>query len=151
MLLETETRRRPIHPETFVNLLSSLAGQNKSSFNCASNGWWTVIMIRFRPTRPGEGQRPNAEEAQAIFRLGYLIAGGEEVYWARPFITYGCCPVISPLTMDMNATGMVMHFTEERLPNYSVITPIINGGIILADAPPRHTRSYGSAGRTRPA
>ncbi len=70
---------------------------------------------------------PNAEEAQAIFRLGCLIAGSEAAYRARPFLTYSCTPLISPLTLDVDSTEMLMHFAEEQLPNSTIIVP--NAGL----------------------
>jgi trimethylamine--corrinoid protein Co-methyltransferase len=38
-----------------------------------------------------------------------------------------CCPLISPLTLDVDSTEMLMYFTEEQLPNYTYIVP--NGGV----------------------
>ena len=78
-------------------------------------------LSRFYPAlknclKPVMGSAPKREEAEAIFRLGCLIAGSEDAYRARPFITYGCSPVISPLTMDVDSTEMLMHFVEEQLP-----------------------------------
>lgn len=85
-------------------------------------------LSRFYPAlrncvKPVTGSAPNAEEAHDIFRLGCLIAGGEDTYRERPFITYISCPVVSPLTLDAEPTEMLLHFTEQELPAYSVITP----------------------------
>jgi len=89
-------------------------------------------LSRFYPAlknclKPVTCSAPNAEEADKVFRLGCLIAGSEEAYRARPFITYMCCPLISPLTMDVGSTEMLMHFTEEQLPSYTYIVP--NAGV----------------------
>jgi trimethylamine--corrinoid protein Co-methyltransferase len=85
-------------------------------------------LSRFYPAlknclKPVTGSAPNAEEAETVFRLGCLIAGSEEAYRARPFMTYLCCPIISPLTMDVDSTEMIMHFAEEQLPHHTVTTP----------------------------
>jgi len=77
--------------------------------------------------KPVTGSAPNAQEARDVFELGCRIAGGEEAYRRRPFITYICCPVVSPLTMDVDSTEMLMHFTEEGLPTYTAFTP--NAGL----------------------
>jgi trimethylamine--corrinoid protein Co-methyltransferase len=70
---------------------------------------------------------PNAEEAEAILRLGSLVAGGEAAYRKRPFMAYMACPLISPLTLDVDSTEMVIHFTQEQLPNYTYVVP--NAGV----------------------
>jgi trimethylamine--corrinoid protein Co-methyltransferase len=70
---------------------------------------------------------PDAAEAEAILRLGSLVAGGEEAYRDRPFMAYMCCPLISPLTMDVASTEMVIHFTQQQLPNYTYVVP--NAGV----------------------
>ena len=89
-------------------------------------------LSRFYPTlknclKPVTGSAPNLGEASKIFRLGCLIAGSERAYRERPFITYICCPLISPLTLDAQGTEALIHFTEERLPNYTVNAP--NAGV----------------------
>jgi trimethylamine--corrinoid protein Co-methyltransferase len=42
-------------------------------------------------------------------------------------MAYMCCPLISPLTMDVASTEMVIHFTQEQLPNYTYVVP--NAGV----------------------
>ena len=69
----------------------------------------------------------NAEDAEKILRLGALIAGSEAAYRERPFVTGHFCPVVSPLTMDVDSTEMLIYFTERQLPNYATIVP--NGGM----------------------
>jgi len=78
-------------------------------------------------TKPVTGSAPNATEAKAIYELGCLIAGGESAYRERPFITYICCPVASPLTMDVDSTEMLMTFVEQGLPCYTAFPP--NAGL----------------------
>jgi len=73
--------------------------------------------------KPVACSAPGPEEARAIHRLGVLIAGGEEAYRERPFITYLPCPLVSPLTFDISSTEMFMHFAEQQLPMYSVTAP----------------------------
>jgi trimethylamine--corrinoid protein Co-methyltransferase len=89
-------------------------------------------LSRFYPAvknclKPVTCSAPNLEEAAQIFHLGCLVAGSEEAYRARPFMAYMCCPVISPLTMDVDSTEMLMHFAEEQLPSYTYIVP--NAGV----------------------
>jgi trimethylamine--corrinoid protein Co-methyltransferase len=56
-------------------------------------------------------------------KLGVLIAGSEAAFWERPFVTFGYCPVISPLTMDVESTEKLLHFTELGIPCYGVVAP----------------------------
>ncbi len=37
---------------------------------------------------------------RAVMQLLYTLAGSEEAYRQRPFVTHHYCPVVSPLTMD---------------------------------------------------
>jgi trimethylamine---corrinoid protein Co-methyltransferase len=67
------------------------------------------------------------DDAQKILRFGYMVAGGEAAYRARPFITHHYCPVVSPLTMDFDSTEMLLFFTEQGLPCYPTIVP--NAGL----------------------
>ncbi|MBM3127501.1 MAG: trimethylamine methyltransferase [Chloroflexi bacterium] len=69
----------------------------------------------------------NAEDAEKILRMGALVAGSDDAYRARPFITGHFCPVVAPLTMDVDSTEMLIYFTERQLPNYATIVP--NGGM----------------------
>lgn len=73
--------------------------------------------------KPVACSAPDAGEAQNIYRLGTLTAGSEAAYRERPFITYFCCPTVSPLTFDVDSTGMLMHFAEQGLPNMAISTP----------------------------
>ncbi|MBL8702386.1 MAG: trimethylamine methyltransferase family protein [Alphaproteobacteria bacterium] len=66
-------------------------------------------------------------EARQIVELGAAVAGSEAAFRARPFITFGYCSIVDPLTMDFDSTEMLMHFAEEGLQAYGTIAPI--GGI----------------------
>lgn len=67
------------------------------------------------------------EDAHKILRFGFLAAGSEAAYRARPFITHHYCPVVSPLTMDFDSTEMLLFFSEQGLPCYPTIVP--NAGL----------------------
>lgn len=73
--------------------------------------------------KPVLGSAPNTEEAMDILRLGILVAGNEDNYRARPFLTYGVCPVISPLLLDNDSTEMMMLFAEQQLPCSIILAP----------------------------
>ena len=69
----------------------------------------------------------DVREARQILELGALVAGGEAAFRSRPFITFGYCSIVSPLTMDFDSTEMLMYYADNRLPAYGTIAPI--GGI----------------------
>ena len=66
-------------------------------------------------------------EARQVIKLGSEIAGSEKRFRERPFITFGYCAIVSPLTMDFDSTEMLMFFAENGLPAYGTLAPI--GGI----------------------
>lgn len=66
-------------------------------------------------------------EAEQVLKLGSLIAGSRESFMERPFITFGYCSIVSPLTMDFDSTEMLMFYAEEGVPAYGTIAPI--GGL----------------------
>jgi len=66
-------------------------------------------------------------DAQSVLKLGHLIAGSEETFFERPFITFHFCPIVSPLTMDYASTEMLIFFTGKKLPVYPSIVP--NAGL----------------------
>jgi trimethylamine--corrinoid protein Co-methyltransferase len=76
--------------------------------------------------KPVRGSGP-AADAEKILRLCYLIAGSEAAYREHPFVTHHYCPVVSPLTMDVDSTENLIYFTERHLPGYSSIVP--NAGL----------------------
>ncbi len=66
-------------------------------------------------------------EAEQILKLGALIAGSEAAYLERPFITFGHCAIVPPLTMDFDSTEMLMWCAERGLPHYGTVVP--NAGL----------------------
>ena len=67
------------------------------------------------------------EDAGRTLRLGVLVAGSEAAYRERPFITHHTCPVVSPLTFDMDSTEMLLYYVERGYPYYGSIVP--NAGL----------------------
>jgi trimethylamine--corrinoid protein Co-methyltransferase len=89
-------------------------------------------LARFYPglkncLKPVRGNTPNLEELGKVLRLGGLIAGSEERYKERPFITHHFCNVVSPLTMDVASTEMMMFLVEKGFPCFGSIVP--NAGL----------------------
>ena len=66
-------------------------------------------------------------EARQILKLGELIAGSHEAFRERPFINFGYCAIVSPLTMDYDSTEMLMYFAEQGITAYGTIAPM--GGL----------------------
>jgi trimethylamine--corrinoid protein Co-methyltransferase len=77
--------------------------------------------------KPVRGSAPSMDEIDRVLHLGGLIAGSEAAFWERPFVTFQYCPLISPLTMDVNSTEKLIHFTERGIPSYGVVAP--NAGV----------------------
>jgi trimethylamine--corrinoid protein Co-methyltransferase len=77
--------------------------------------------------KPIRSTSVDPDDAQKVLRLGSLIAGSDQAYLERPFITNHFCPVVSPLTMDYDSTEMLIFFVERGLPVYPSIVP--NGGL----------------------
>ncbi|MGB5067811.1 MAG: trimethylamine methyltransferase family protein [Albidovulum sp.] len=69
----------------------------------------------------------NTQEAQQILKLGELIAGSPEAFWERPFINFGYCSIVTPLTMDFDSTENLMFFAENGVTAYGTVAPM--GGI----------------------
>lgn len=69
----------------------------------------------------------SAEDVRQILQLGILAAGSEAAYRARPFITHHYCPIVSPLTFDLDSTDELVFACEENLPSYATMVP--NGGM----------------------
>jgi trimethylamine--corrinoid protein Co-methyltransferase len=69
----------------------------------------------------------DVREAHQILKLGALVAGSEDAFRSRSFITFGYCSIVSPLTMDFDSTEMLMFYADNKLPAYGTIAPI--GGI----------------------
>lgn len=66
-------------------------------------------------------------EAKQVIRLGEIIAGSPEAFWERPFINFGYCAMVSPLTMDFDSTDTLMYFAENGITAYGTIAPM--GGL----------------------
>lgn len=69
----------------------------------------------------------SAADVRQILELGMLAAGSEESYRARPFITHHYCPIVSPLTFDLDSTDELIFACEQNLPSYATMVP--NGGM----------------------
>jgi trimethylamine--corrinoid protein Co-methyltransferase len=69
----------------------------------------------------------DVREAEQVLRLGELIAGSKEAFWERPFINFGYCSIVSPLTMDYDSTEMLMYYAENGITAYGTIAPM--GGL----------------------
>jgi len=74
-------------------------------------------------TKPVRVSAPSLAEAEAIYRIGALVAGSEAAFWARPFVTFQVCSLVSPLTMDVESTEKLLRYTERGIPNYGVVVP----------------------------
>jgi len=66
-------------------------------------------------------------EAKQVIKLGELIAGSTEAFWERPFINFGYCAAVSPLTLDFDSTDTMMYFAENGITAYGTIAPM--GGL----------------------
>jgi len=66
-------------------------------------------------------------EARQVLKLGELIAGCKEAYLERPFINFGYCSIVSPLTMDFDSTETLMFFAENDITAYGTVAPM--GGL----------------------
>jgi trimethylamine--corrinoid protein Co-methyltransferase len=73
--------------------------------------------------KPVRGSAPALDEMDTILHMCALIAGSEAAFWARPFVTFQVCALVSPLTMDVESTEKLMHYTERRVPSYGVVVP----------------------------
>jgi len=69
----------------------------------------------------------NIREAEQVIKLGELIAGSPDAFWERPFINFGYCSIVSPLTMDFDSTDTMMYFAEKGITAYGTIAPM--GGL----------------------
>jgi len=69
----------------------------------------------------------DVREAGQMLKLGELIAGSPEAYRERPFINFGYCSIVSPLTMDFDSTEMLMFYAENDITAYGTIAPM--GGL----------------------
>ncbi len=77
-----------------------------------------------KPCRTSVADR---HEAEQVLKLGELIAGSPGEFWERPFINFGYCSIVSPLTMDADSTEMLMFYAEQGITAYGTIAPM--GGL----------------------
>jgi len=89
-------------------------------------------LSRFYPAlknclKPVRSNTSNMQDLHDVLELGEIIAGGRDAYNERPIINHHYCPVISPLTMDVESTEAVIYLTENELPVYGTIVP--NAGV----------------------
>ncbi len=92
----------------------------------ASEGHFSLS--RFYPAlknclKPVRSNTPNMKELLQVLELGAIISGSKEAYDERPLITHHYCPVVSPLTMEVESTEAVLYLTEKGLPVYGTIVP----------------------------
>ena len=85
-------------------------------------------LYRFYPAlknckKPVRSNTPTIADLEKILDLGYTIAGSQAAYMDRPFINHHYCPVISPLTYDVESTEAVIHLVRKGLPVYGTIVP----------------------------
>ncbi len=73
----------------------------------------------------------DVREAQQVLKIGELMAGSKEAFLARPFITFGYCSIVTPLTMDYDSTEMLMYFAENDIPAYGTVAPVGGAGTPL--------------------
>ncbi len=65
----------------------------------------------------------NMPDLMSVLDLGYTIAGGKDAYRERPFINHHYCPVVSPLTFDVESTAAVTYVLEQGFPVYATVCP----------------------------
>jgi len=89
-------------------------------------------LSRFYPAlknclKPVRSNTPNMDDLHQVVELGEVIAGGPGAYRERPIINHHYCPMVSPLTMDVESTEAVIWLTERGLPVYTTVVP--NAGL----------------------
>ena len=91
-----------------------------------------LSLSRFYPAlknclKPVRSNTPNMAELLKVLELGMLIAGSEAAYKERPLINHHYCPIVSPLSMDVEITEQMIYLVENKLPVYCTLAP--NGGM----------------------
>lgn len=129
-----ERRARSDDTARIARLINELPGYDVFSISTLADDAppGQFSLARFYPAlknclKPVRSNTPSVDEIKKVLRLGALIAGSEEAYRAHPFITFHWCPVVSPLTMDVDSTEMIMCAVEEGWACYGSIVP--NAGI----------------------
>jgi trimethylamine--corrinoid protein Co-methyltransferase len=77
--------------------------------------------------KPIRSTTKDMDDTAEVMRFLYALAGSEEAYRQRPFVTHHYCPVVSPLTMDQHSTEAIIFFSKAGLPVYPSIVP--NAGL----------------------
>ena len=85
-------------------------------------------LSRFYPalkncSKPVRSNTPDMRDLKQVLEMGTIIAGSPAAYRERPLITHHYCPLVSPLTMDVESTGAMIYLTEQGLPVYGTIVP----------------------------
>ena len=124
---------RPSHSDDIsriAHLVNELPGYDIFSISVTADDSppGQFALSRFYPAlkhclKPVRGSAPDMDEVENILKLGALIAGSKAAFWERPFITFQYCPMISPLTMDVDSTEKLIRFTERGIPSYGVVAP----------------------------
>ena len=118
-----------------ARLINELPGFNVFSISVladdAPDG--DLSLYRFYPAlknckKPVRSNTPRFEELQKVLELGYTIAGSKEAYMERPFINHHYCPIVTPLTMDVESTEAVTYLAQQGLPVYTT-APVSNAGM----------------------
>jgi trimethylamine--corrinoid protein Co-methyltransferase len=129
-----ERRARSDDIARIAHLINALPGYDVFSISTLADDApaGQFSLARFYPSlknclKPIRGNTPDLDDLHQILRLGALIAGSEEAYRERPIITHHYCPVLSPLTMDVESTEMMLFLAEQRLPCFGSIVP--NAGL----------------------
>ena len=129
-----ERRARSDDIARIAHLVNELPGHDVFSTSTladdASPGHFTLA--RVYPAvknclKPIRSTCKDAQDAETVLHFCYLAAGGEQAFREHPFVTFHFCPVVSPLTMDVASTEMVMYFAEKGLPIYGSYVP--NAGL----------------------
>ena len=119
---------------TIAHLINELPGFDVFSISTladdAPEGQFSLS--RFYPAlknclKPVRSNTPNMADLRQVIELGELIAGGADAYRERPVINHHYCPMVSPLTMDVDSTEAVLWLTERGLPVYTTVVP--NAGL----------------------
>jgi len=119
---------------TIAHLIDQLAGFDVFSIStlAADAPEGQLSLSRFYPAlkncrKPVRSNTPSMAELFQVIELGEIVAGGREAYRERPVINHHYCPMVSPLTMDVDSTEAVMWLTEQGLPVYTTVVP--NAGL----------------------
>ncbi len=103
----------------------SLYPTNVSGENYFLSRIYHALKNCLKPIRGGNVG--SVKEAEKILKLCTLIAGSEEAFYRRPFLSFPCCNIISPLKMDYDSTELLMWYVEKKVPVHSYVVP--NAGL----------------------